>query len=358
LEIPVADELLRYRKLEKIRNTYLRSLIKETCNGYLHPFLNLHGPRTFRSSSSNPNIQNQPTRDPEAGEVIRKAFRAREGHRLVAADYGGIEVKGSSWYHKDPTMLGYLNDPENADMHADFCKLLFRLESLDQSNKGEKTLRKATKNGFTFPQFYGDYYGNNAVSLWGWLGLRGHKISSKQGVKIRDDVPIGKHLRNKGIKNFEQFKEHVRKIEEDMWSNRFPVYKQWRDNQWEWYQENGYVTILSGFVCQGIMTRNAVINYPIQGVCFHCLLWSIIQINEIIKKENMRTKPIFQVHDEIVSDVPDDEYDEYVDILKEVMCKQLKKHWPWINTKLELEVERSDVGGNWHEMEKSLEYIH
>ncbi len=361
LGIPMVDDYLRYRKLDKIRNTFLRNLLREQHDGWLHPFLNLNTTRTLRSSSSHINIQNQPIRDPESGEIIRRAFIARPGHCLLAGDYGGIEVKGSAWYHEDPTMLSYLHDPENSDMHADFCMLLFCLDHLDEEISGEKTLRKGTKNGFTFPQFYGDYYGNNAVSLFGWADLKTDgkgRIKSDSGMKIRGDKPLGQHLREHGIKTFEQFMAHIGKIEDDMWRRRFKKYKQWRDNQYNWYLKHGYVSILSGFICKGIMTRNATINYPIQGVCFHALLWSLIQLNKLIKKNNMRTKLIFQVHDEAVADVPcDGEYDEFLDMMKQVMVHDIKDHFTFINCPLELEAEASAVDGNWFEMSKVLQYI-
>ncbi len=362
LEIPVTDDLLRYRKLEKIRNTFLKGLITETCDGWLHPFLNLNTARTFRSSSDKVNIQNQPTRDKEAEAIIRKAFRTRgDDFCMVAGDYGGVEVKGSQWYHCDPVMHKYLNNPDTADMHADFCKSLFRLEGLDESIDGEKTLRKGTKNGFTFPQFYGDYYGNNAVALWVWAGLRGNKLSPKRNksdeVIIRGDVAIGDHLRNKGIKNFQQFMDHVESVEDEMWREKFKVYKQWRDDQWNWYNKHGYVTILSGFTCKGVMTRNAVINYPIQGVCFHALLWSVIQLNKKMKEKGMKSRIIFQVHDEVVADVHKDEYDDFMEMKKQIMVHDIKDHWSFINTPLELEAEASPFGGTWYDLDFAFQYV-
>ena len=360
LGIPMVDDYLRYRKLDKIRNTFLRNLLREQHGGWLHPFLNLNTARTYRSSSDRVNIQNQPTRDPEAGEIIRRAFISREGHCLVAGDYGGVEVKGSAWYHEDPVMLSYLRDPENSDMHADFCMLLFKLTGLNEEIKGEKTLRKGTKNGFTFPQFYGDYYGNNAVSLFGWADLKTDsrgRIKSDSGIKIRDGKPLGQHLRENGIKTFKKFMDHVESIEQDMWERRFRVYKQWRDNQYNWYLKHGYVSILSGFICKGIMTRNATINYPIQGVCFHALLKSIIELNKWIKKLGMKTKLIFQVHDEVVADVPYKEYDDFMELMKQVMVHEIRDHFPFINTPLELEAEASEIDGNWFEMESALKYI-
>ncbi len=357
LNIPVGNILLKYRKYFKLRNTFLNGIITEAYGGYLHPFLNLHTARTFRSSGNMPNVQNMPIRDPEAGEIIRKAFIAREGHHLVCADYGGIEVKMAAVMHQDPTMLGYLNDPLHADMHADFACLIFKLDHLDGTVPGEKTLRKGTKNGFTFPQFYGDYYGNNAPSLWKWAGLEGEKIRPKDGVKIKGDITIGRNLINHGIKTFEQFKNHIKEIEHTMWHKRFPVYTQWKEKQLQSYTKKGFVEILTGFICQGLMDKNAVINYPIQGLAFHCLLWSCVELLEEMKKRKMKSRIVFQVHDDVVADVATEEREEYISLLKEVMVRRLRKHWTFINIPLELEIESSELNGNWHDKKPVTHYI-
>ena len=358
LELPFTNELLQYRKYTKIKDTFLKGLLDEQQGGYLHPFINLHTARTYRSSSSMPNIQNQPTRDPEAGEIIRKSFISRENHYLVCADYGGAEVKAACLYHKDPTMIGYLQDPLHADMHADFACLLFKLKELDGKNSGQKTLRKGTKNAFTFPQFYGDYYGNNAIGLWKWMGLHGEKLKKNQGVVIDEaGTTIAEHLIKNKIKTLTQFTNHVKRIEDNMWNKRFPVYKAWKESQYNFYLKNGYVQILSGFICQGMMDRNAVINYPIQGLSFHFLLWSCVQLIKKMKKMKMQSKVIFQVHDEVVADVVKEEKDDFLGLLKQTMIHDLKDHWEFIFLPLELEVDCSELNGNWFNKKTILHYI-
>lgn len=358
LDLPVTNLLLQYRKYFKLRNTFLSGLINETCNGFLHPFMNLHTARTFRSSGNLPNVQNQPTRDAEAGEIIRKAFISRENHYLVCADFGGAEVKAACIYHRDPTMLGYLNDPLHADMHADFASLLFKLPELNLKNDGQKTLRKGTKNSFTFPQFYGDYYGNNAIGLWKWMGLSGEKINPRHGVVIDDaGTTIARHLIRNKIKTFEDFKNHVKQIEQTMWDKRFPVYRDWKESQYAFYNKHAYVEILSGFICQGMMDKNAVINYPIQGLSFHFLLLSCINLLKEMKKRKMKSKVTFQIHDEIVADVVKEERDDFLELLKKCMIHDLKKHWDFIILPLELEVASSELNGNWYEKKTILHYI-
>ncbi len=323
----------------------------EECHNFIANEICVH------NSSSLPNVQNMPTRDPVAGKIIRKAFIPRKDHYLFCADYGGVEVKAAALYHQDPTMLSYLNDPLHADMHSDFACLLFKLDEIDQSVKGEKLLRACTKNSFTFPQFYGDYYGNNAIGIWKWLGFSGEKIKRTKGPEIKTGITIGQHLINNRIKTFNQFKEHVKKIEQNMWNKRFPVYRDWKEAQYNYYLKNAYITSLSGFIFSGMMDKNAVINYPIQGLAFHFLLWSCIRLNKLLKRNKLKTKLIFQVHDEAVLDVPKNEYKVIMKLLKQVMIHDLKEHWNFINVPLELEVECSELNGNWFETNTELHYI-
>jgi DNA polymerase I-like protein with 3'-5' exonuclease and polymerase domains len=72
----------------------------------------------------------------------------------------------------------------------------------------------------------------------------------------------------------------------------------------------------------------------------------------------MKTKLIFQVHDSVVADVPKEERDDYLELLKQVMCHEVREHWKWIITPLELEADCSELNGNWSKMKTIMEYIH
>src|SRR5690606_24846764 len=144
--------------------------IREQHNGYLHPSFNLHLVRTHRSSSDRPNFQNIPKRDKESLKICRRALLPRPGHLLMEADFAALEVMISACYHKDPVMLEYLHD-KKSEMHLDMAKQIFRFDSMDKSIPSHYQLRQGAKNGFVFPQFYGDYYGNNARSLCEWAKL-------------------------------------------------------------------------------------------------------------------------------------------------------------------------------------------
>ncbi len=166
LGIPELNDLLRIRKLKKLRDPYLSAFINESVNGFMHPSFNLNMATTYRSSSSNPNFQNIPVRDDEARKIARTCIFPRLGHQLLELDYSGLEVCIAACYHQDPTMIKYIKDPAS-DMHADMAKQIFFIKDFDKKHKSLKELRYYAKNGFVFPQFYGDIMG---IMYWLYPG--------------------------------------------------------------------------------------------------------------------------------------------------------------------------------------------
>lgn len=350
LGIKEIDYLLRIRKLRKLRDTYLDAFIREQVDGFIHPFFHLHIARTYRSSSDKPNFQNIPKRDKEAQQLIRKAVYPRKGHLLMSVDYSSLEVRIAACYHKDPTMLNYINDP-TTDMHGDMAEQIFKLEKLDKRNPDHKLLRNAVKNGFVFPQFYGDYYKNNARSiLVEWCKLPNSKRWKKgEGVEF-EGGHISDHLISVGLPSYFMFEQHLKRIEKDFWSNRFPVYARWKEKQWRFYLRNGYVPLYTGFKCIGVMERNDVINYPIQGSAFHCLLWSFIQVTKLLEEGNFDTRVVGQIHDEMILDVHPDEVVYVKGMLHQVMTERIREHWDWLIVPLEIEIKTGEVDAPWSEL--------
>lgn len=346
LNIPELNDILEARKLKKVRDTYLGAFLREQVDGYIHPFFNLNLVKTFRSSSDSPNFQNIPKRDKEAMQIVRQALYARPGHFLREADFSGIEVRIAAAYHKDKTMLKYLRDP-TSDMHGDLAKQLFIVEDFDKKIPEHYKLRQAAKNSFIFPEFYGDYYKNCAYGLacnWGKLSQGDWKKG--QGIPMPDGT-LSDHMRANKIRNYTKFVEHVRVIEADFWGNRFAEYAAWKERWWTDYKENGYVDFLTGFRASGVMGKNDVINYPVQGAAFHCLLWSFIELDRIAKKEKWNTKLIGQIHDSIVFDVHPDEAEHVEETVHRVIGIQLPKAFTWINVPMEIEIEDYALDGNW-----------
>lgn len=346
LGIPELDFLSKISKLKKIRDTYLDGFSREQIEGVIHPFFNLHTVTTYRSSSDSPNFQNIPKRDKEAMNICRKALKARPGHQLVEFDFSGAEVRVAACYHKDPTMLKYITDP-TTDMHGDLAQQLFIVDDFDKKIPEHYHLRQAAKNGFVFPQFYGDYYKNCSLNLANkWGELPQSKWKSGQGVKM----PTGNlsdHLIKKGIKSFDGFTEHIKKIELDFWQNRFFKYAEWKDRWYSQYQKNGYIDFLTGFRASGFMSKNDVINYPVQGAAFHCLLWSLIQLDRYIIDHDLDSRIIGQIHDSIVLDVLPEEFDELSEVTHRIICENLPHEWQWINVPIEVDVDKYEINGSW-----------
>ena len=338
-------QYLEIEKLKKARNTFLVNIMRETVDGIMHPNFNLHLVRTFRGSSDHPNFQNFPMRDPLIKKLVRSSFIPRKNSHIVDMDFKGSEISGASWYHKDPVMLEYIND-QSKDMHGDMALEIYMMPKKLLT----KEIRHCSKNMFVFPQFYGDWWMACAANIW-----RAIKINN---LKTANGIPLFDWLKKKGIEELgtgdtknidpQSFEAHLKEIEFDFLYNRFSVYQDWKDQWWEDYQTKGYFKMLTGFIVSGYSTRKECINYPVQGTSFHALLWCLIRISKLLKKYKMKTKLIGQIHDDVVSDVPDNELENYIELAMDVITRQLPKHWPFIITPMRVEVEVTPTNKSWY----------
>ena len=346
LNIKELNGVLEARKLRKIRDTYLDGFNREQVNGVIHPSFNLHLVKTYRSSSSNPNFQNIPNRDKEAMQLTRGALFPREGHQLLEVDYGQLEVRIAACYNQDKKLI---HDILNGDMHADMAKELFMIDDFDKNIPEHDYLRAATKNGFVFPEFYGSYYKNTADDLaYKWGELPHGRWKPGQGVPM----PIGTladHFISKGIKSYDQFVKHVQRIENEFWNVRYREYTRWKEKWWKMYQKNGYIETFTGFRCTEIMGKNDAINYPIQGAAFHCLLWSLIEVDKMLQIMGWRSRIIGQIHDSIVLDVYPPELPMLIKHVRKITTVDLPAAWEWISVPLDVDFEICDVDASWAE---------
>lgn len=344
---------LRLEKLKKLHGTYLLAVRREVEGEYLHAFFGLHLVRSYRGQSDSPNMQNMPIRDPIQGEVIRKAFIPRKGNVLVEIDYSSLEVMVACALSGDKKLT---YDAVKGDMHRDMAAECFMLNKKEVS----KAVRQTTKGGFVFAEFYGDWYKQVAKNLWDDIDR--HKLTTPEGVSLY------RWLADKGIDrlgdqattfdlepgdayNIEPeegtFEYHIKKVEDNFWNKRFKVYHAKRRAWVEEYKRQGYIDTITGFRCQGPMSKNQVMNYHIQGPAFHCLLWSLTSIVRLLKKVNMKTKIVGQIHDSIIADVPLDELDDYLVLAKDTMTNKLHKKWDWLTVPFEVEAEVAHT--NWSE---------
>jgi len=340
LELPVLSGIIELRKIRKLRDTYLDAFVREQVDGVVHPFFNLHLVKTYRSSSDSPNFQNIPKRDETSMRLCRSALFPRKGHQIFAVDFSGVEVRVSCCYTQDPKLI---HDTVHGDMHKDMAIELYMLDGLDKSHHGEKNLRQGGKNGFVFPEFYGDYYGNCAPNLLRWAKIAELKNGTPALVHLSDKKLI-KLDKNMNIVNSEKFFDHVRKVEDDFWNVRYKVYTKWKLKWWSNYQKKGYFDLLTGFRCQGVMTKNEVINAPFQGSAFHCLLWSFIELDKIsYEKENWDSRLFGQIHDEFLIDTASDELAHVAKTCARVTQQDLAEHWKWIIVPMEVEADLGEV---------------
>jgi DNA polymerase I len=343
LDVPIVKNMLQMRKLKKARDTYMANLINESVGGILRPFFGLHNVRSFRSSSTFLNFQNIPIRDPEIKRAVRRAFIPRDNHVFGGVDYSNAEVRISYCYHKDPAMLRYLTDP-STNMHRDAAMDCYLI---DDPEMVHKDVRQTAKGAFVFAQFYGDYYINSARNLWAPL------IANENPLMCIDNkTKLIDHLHSRGILTYEDFVEHIRKVEDKFWNERFKFYTKWKKVWKREYDKNGYFDFYTGFRCSGFMKKNDVLNYQIQGTAFHCLLWSLIQLHKWLKKYKLKTLIVGQIHDEVVLDMHESEIELVLAKCKEIMTVDIVKHWPWIEVPLEVEADFCPPGDSWYNKAK------
>ena len=354
IDHPFVKKFLRIKKLNNMLATYLIGVRREIVDGFIHPDFNLHLTQTYRSSSSAPNFQNIPIRNPEIGKLVRSAFIAREGCRIIETDYKGIEVSVAACYHKDPTMIADIVDPER-DMHRDMAGECYLLPK----SQVTKDVRYCGKHMFVFPQFYGDWFLSCSRTLW-------EAVSSNNLVRA-DGLPLSKHLEQAGITglgNTEDvskttpgtFIHHIKEVEHEFWNVRYPKYTKWKKKWMEDYEKQGWFRTKTGFICQGFMKRNEAINYPVQGSAFHVLLYALIILQKMIKKRGMKTLIVGQIHDSIVADVPDDEVQEYLTLVNYVTSEIIPKRWKWIVVPMGIECEVAPVNGSWYQKKEWIYY--
>ena len=305
-EHKICSRILDFREYQKLKSTYVDALPKMISgDGRVHTDYGQAVAATGRLSSNNPNLQNIPIRT-EKGREIRKAFVPRdENHVLLAADYSQIELRIAASFAQDKDMISAFK--EGRDIHATTAAKVFNvaLEDVDPNMR-----RKAKEVNF------GIIYGISAFGLSQNLNIPRSEAS---------DI----------IKSY--FKE-------------FPSIRAYMDDSIEKAKDKEYVETLMGrrrylrdinsrnATMRGYAERNAI-NAPIQGSAADIIKVAMVKIHEWLQKENLKTKMIMQVHDELVFDVPKDELDMVKPKIVELMTSAVDLEVP-------MEVE-AGVGENW-----------
>jgi len=307
VEHDIARRILEFREYQKLKSTYVDALptMVSPVDGLVHTDYRQAVAATGRLSSNNPNLQNIPIRTPK-GREIRKAFIPRsEEYTLLAADYSQIELRIVASLAKDEGMIEAFKS--GRDIHSTTASKVFNvpLEEVDRDMR-----RKAKEVNF------GLIYGISAFGLAQNIGIS--RTEAQQIITA--------------------------------YFNEFPGVKSYMDAQVNKAREFTYVETILGrrrylrdihsknMTVRGHAERNAI-NAPIQGSAADMIKVAMINIHKWMKQENMKSKMIMQVHDELVFDVHKSELEIMKTKIPELMMGAVELDVP-----MEVEV---GVGENW-----------
>ncbi len=304
---PIIDDILDYRALTKLVSTYL-----ETFNSYvmedgkIHTIYKQTGTRTGRLSSIEPNLQNIPVRS-EEGKQIRKAFIPSENSYLLSSDYSQIELRVLAHISNSRSLKNAFINGE--DIHTHVASDIFDVPE----NEVTKNMRRTAK-----AVIFGIVYGISGYGLGENLD-----ISPNEAKKY-----IEKYLTLYPEVN-EYMTEIVKKAKETSSVRTLLNRKRTIDE----LNNTNYMIRQMG--------ERIALNTPIQGTAADILKLAMIRIDEKLKEDNLKTKMLLQVHDELIFDVPDDELNIVIDIVREIMENVYKLSVP-----LKVEI---DYGRDWYE---------
>ncbi|MGM0580424.1 MAG: DNA polymerase I [Bacteroidota bacterium] len=290
-EHEIADKILEFREYQKLKSTYVDALPKliSKKDGRVHTDYRQAVAATGRLSSNNPNLQNIPIRT-EKGRLIRKAFVPRdENYQLMAADYSQIELRIMAAFSQDEAMMEAFKN--GRDIHATTAAKVFGVD-LDDVDPGMR--RKAKEVNF------GIIYGISAFGL-----AQNLNISRTEASDIIKAY----------FKEFPRVHDYMEKIKEEARANEYVTTILGRKR---WLRDiNSRNQTIRGYA-----ERNAI-NAPIQGSAADMIKIAMINIHKWMEKENLKSKMIMQVHDELIFDAHKDEIDKLkdkvVDLMKNAM---------------------------------------
>ncbi|HEX3166844.1 MAG TPA: DNA polymerase I [Chitinophagaceae bacterium] len=286
-ENKIADDILIFREMTKLKSTYVDSLplLINKKTGRVHTTYGQAVAVTGRLASNNPNLQNIPVRT-DRGKEIRKAFVPRDNkHILLSADYSQIELRIVAAISSDKNMCKAFKD--GTDIHTATAA---RVYNVDEKAVTKEMRYKAKSVNF------GIIYGQGAFGLADNLG-----IARSEAKEIIDN-----------------------------YKKQFPGIQKYMDDTINFAREHGYVQTLMGrkrwlrdinssnFTVRGFAERNAI-NSPIQGTAADMIKLAMIKVHAAMKKEGFKSRMILQVHDELVFDAVKDEVKELKPLIVECM---------------------------------------
>jgi len=334
-----SSRYLKYKQLKKAWRSIIQPMIRECDDkGFIHPLFNLHTVSTYRSSCSDPNLQQVSKHDKTMKRLVRTGCIPRTPDRqLLEIDLKSNEVSVGCCLHKDKQMLKFLQDPA-ADMHKTVSTKYYRLKAEEYL----KELRDSTKGRIVFASFYGAGYESIATSMWEYITEENPKLATGEELKI--------HMQRLGINNFEDCKTYTEKFYDWYWHTLFKEYDQWKTDTWNQYCKVGYVDMPTGFRAVSAIGKTQLINLPIQGAAFHVLLATAIGLVKRMQHYKLKSLAIGQIHDSVLLDIVPEELQQIVEMYMDSQ-DDVRKMWPWLIYPIGAEADVSKVGGNWCDME-------
>lgn len=304
---PIIPLILDFRELNKLYTTYLAGLEPVIFDdNKIHTIYKQALTTTGRLSSTDPNLQNIPTRTLE-GRQIRKIFVAKENHYLLASDYSQIELRILADIADVKVLQDAFNN--NEDIHSETARKVFDIKG--EVSSEDRRAAKAVN--------FGIIYGIGSWSLSEDLN-----ISPKEAQDFID--------RYLGV---------------------YPEIKDYMENIVKFAEENGYVEtsvkrrryipeLKSKIFFQKEFGKRTALNAPIQGTAADIIKIAMIDLDEYLTKNNKKSKLLLQVHDELILEVPEEEVEEMKKIVPEIMNDAYK---------LKVDLEAScDVGKTWFDI--------
>ena len=314
---PIVELISDWRSLEKLRGTYIDAMPKMVdSNQRLHTSYNQTGSVTGRISSDTPNLQNIPVRT-EEGRRVRRAFIAPDGFQLLSVDYSQIELRILAHYSGDPFLVDAFE--HGRDIHKATAAAVANVP-LEQVTKEQRYFAKRVNFGLLY-------------------GMGTHRLVQESELK------------------FDEAKRFI-----DQYFERLPNVKEYLDGSKALARSQGYLETLLGRrrdfsmlnhpgvsrADQARMEREAI-NMPVQGTAADIIKLAMLRLSARLKAEHPNARMILQVHDELVTEVPDSEVAAVAATMKEVMESAFELRVP-------LRTE-ANVGKNWAEMTPLAEWV-
>ena len=307
IDFPIVNRILEYRALAKLYSTYIEGIISTIReDNKIHTIYTQTLTRTGRLSSIEPNLQNIPMRS-EYGRLIRKAFLPEDDSVILSADYSQIELRVFAHLSGVKDLIEAFKN--NEDIHTKTAMDIFKVPSLGVT----KNMRRQAK----------------AVNFGILYGISSYGLSEDLGISVKE----AKEFINKYFETYPGVKDYMNKEIADATKDGYVKTIMNRKRIIEELNSSNYNVRSMG--------ERMALNTPIQGSASDILKKAMVEIYDVFEKNNMKSKMLLQVHDELIFNVYNDEIDRVKKIVHDIMTNVFELSVP-----LEVDIE---TGNNWYE---------